>query len=202
MTQVNANMIDELNPPKTGIRSPFDTPIRIIAQRFGSRSKEIERFLKFAVVGVSGAVIDLGMVILLQATILPPKPDVTFDINVTIATSIAFICAVLSNFVWTRLWVYPDSRSKSVRRQLALFTTFSAIGGIARASWITFSYSFIGHALMPIALPIIHTIRPAYIPSLSAEEKIGTIAAQLVGMVVIMVWNFSINRYITYNDVT
>jgi putative flippase GtrA len=169
----------------------------MIARRFGDHSKEIERFLKFAIVGVTGAVIDFGTLILLQATILPP----TNKFNVAVATSIAFVLAVVSNFTWTRWWVYPDSRSRSMRRQLAMFMFISVVGWLARTAWITFTYYPIGHAVMPAALPLVHLIRPEYVPSLSAEEKLGTIVAQLIGMVVIMAWNFFANRYWTYNDV-
>lgn len=171
--------------------------ITMIARRFGDRSKEMERFLKFAIVGISGAVIDFGTLIFLQATIFPP----TRALNVAIATTIAFVLAVVSNFIWTRLWVYPDSRSRSFRRQLAMFMFISVVGWLARTAWITLTYYPIGHLVMPLALPFIQIMRPGYAPSLSAEEKLGTIIAQLIGMVVIMAWNFFANRYWTYNDV-
>ncbi|MCL4255840.1 MAG: GtrA family protein, partial [Anaerolineae bacterium] len=34
-----------------------------------------------------------------------------------------------------------------------------------------------------------------------AEEKLGTIIAQMIAMVVVMLWNFFANRYWTYRDV-
>jgi putative flippase GtrA len=181
-------------------RNPLDYPIAAIAERSGNpqRQKEVARFLRFALVGISGAVIDISLVYMLQATILPPIPG---TINVIIATAIAFITAVVSNFTWTRLWVYPDSRSKSIRRQLAMFTMISVIGGVTRTAWIAFSHSFIGELLMPAALPFIQIFRPGYVPGPLATEKLGTLIALLIAMVIVMLWNFFANRYWTYNDI-
>lgn len=185
------------------IRNPLDAPILAIAARFGDKSKEVERFLKFAVVGFIGAAVDFGTVILLQASLLPPingagEPNM---VNVAIGTSIAFVAAVISNFLWNRYWTYPDSRTRSVRRQLALFTFISFVGWFVRTIWISVAFSFLGKFLMPILLPVIHLMRPTYIPSYAAEGKLGTLVAQLVGVVVVMFWNFFANRYWTYNDI-
>lgn len=184
-------------------RNPLDIPIVAIAARFGNRSKEVERFLKFAVVGVVGAIVDFGTVILLQATLFPPidKAGNPIIANVAIATTIAFLAAVASNFTFNRFWTYPDSRSRSMRKQLALFTFISFVGWFGRTIWITVAFHALGSFFMPILLPIIHMVRPLYIPSYAAEGKMGTLLAQLVGVVVVMFWNFFANRHWTYNDV-
>ncbi len=179
------------------IRTPLDALIVQFAARFGEKSKEVERFLKFAVVGVIGAVVDFGTLFILQATILPP----TSAFFVVSATTLAFVAAIISNFTWNRLWTYPDSRSRSVRRQLAQFTFISVVGWLGRTIWITASYLWLGALLMPILLPEIRLLRPDYVPSATAEAKLGTIAAQVVGVIVVMFWNFFANRCWTYNDV-
>lgn len=186
------------------LRNPLNPLIQHLATRFGGRrAKELERFLKFAVVGVSGAVVDFGMLILLQATFLPPTDNLgnRLDMNVTLATSIAFITAVVSNFIWTTLWVYPESRSRSRKRQLLQFTGISIIGGVARTIWVRETYFGIGHAVAPILLPVVRVLQPGYTPSPMAEGKIGSIASQLIAMAFVMLWNFYANRYWTYNDV-
>jgi putative flippase GtrA len=184
-------------------RNPLDAPILAVAARFGDKSKEVERFLKFAIVGAFGAIVDFATLIILQATILPPTtPDrepVLF--NVILATTIAFIAAILSNFTWNRLWTYPDSRTRSMRRQLVLFAFISFIGWVGRTIWISIAFEPLGQFLMPILLPEIRLFRPGYIPSHSAEAKLGTIAAMMIGIVVVMIWNFIANRLWTYNDV-
>lgn len=178
-------------------RNPLDMLILAVAGRFGSKSKEVERFLKFAVVGFIGAVVDFGTLFVLQATILPPAD--TF--SVALATTIAFLAAIMSNFTWNRLWTYPDSRSRSVRRQLAMFTFISVIGWLGRTTWISLAYRPLGHFLMPLALPLIHVFRPTYFPSDHADAKLGTFAAMFIGVIVVMFWNFLANRIWTYNDI-
>lgn len=179
------------------LRNPIDTMIATFAQRFGDKSREVERFLRFAVVGVIGAIVDFGTLFVLQATFLPPVNAV----NVVLATSLAFLAAIISNFTWNRFWTYPDSRSRSVRRQLIQFSFISVVGWLGRTVWIAVSYLWLGAILMPVLLPEIRWFRPDYIPSATAEAKLGTIAAQLIGVVVVMFWNFFANRYWTYNDV-
>jgi putative flippase GtrA len=184
-------------------RNPIDVLILAIAGRFGDKAKEVERFLKFAVVGSIGAVVDFGTVIVLQATILPPidKTGEPILLNVALATTIAFVAAVMSNFTFNRFWTYPDSRSRSVRRQLALFFFISFVGWFGRTIWISAAFHPLGSIFMPILLPVIHLFRPAYVPSYTAEGKLGTLIAQLIGIVVVMFWNFLANRRWTYNDV-
>jgi putative flippase GtrA len=186
------------------LRNPLDIPIQAVAGRFGEKSKEVERFLKFAVVGFIGAAVDFGTVFILQASLLPPADKATgarLPENVILATSIAFFAAVLSNFLWNRFWTYPDSRSRSLRRQLFLFTVISFVGWLGRTIWISASYHTVGEAMMPVLLPVIHLFRPVYIPSITADDKLGTMVAQLIGVIVVMFWNFFVNRYWTYNDV-
>ncbi|MDX2160640.1 MAG: GtrA family protein [bacterium] len=182
------------------VRNPLDTIILAIASRFGSKSKEVERFLKFAFVGAVGAVIDFTTLFVLQWTILPPvEPNKA--LRVALASTIAFLAAVISNFIWNRIWTYPDSRSRSIRRQLAQFTLINLIGWVGRTLWVSSAYAWLGALLMPILLPEIQLFRPGYVPSASAEAKLGTLAAWLIGVVFVMIWNFTANRLWTYSDV-
>jgi putative flippase GtrA len=202
MNSSHVETADSAASERRTFRNPLDAPIALLARRFGTRAKEVERFLKFAVVGVTGAVVDFGILIVMQATLLPPgTPDDPNKINVALATGIAFLTAVISNFIWTRMWVYPDSRSRSLRRQLALFTFISVIGGVARTLWVTFASFRIGPVLMPAAVSLVHIFRPEYLSTPEGEAKLGSIVAQMIGMAVVMLWNFFANRYWTYNDV-
>ncbi len=181
-------------------RNPIDAGVSAVANRFGSRSREVERFLKFALVGALGAIIDAGTLFVLQATVLAPA-EPNQGLKVALASTIAFVAAVSSNFFWNRHWTYPDSRSRSVRRQMVQFTVVSLIGWVGRTMWISLSYRWLGSIFMPLFLPEIQLLRPGYIPSVSAEAKLGTMIAWFVGVVVVMVWNFLANRYWTYADV-
>lgn len=183
--------------PKAGLRTPLDAPIRALASRFGEKSKEMERFFRFAIVGVSGALIDFGLVYLLQWTILPP----TRGAEAGIAAVIASTFAVVSNFIWTRYWVYPESRSRTLRRQLGMFAAVSATGLTFRFIWVTLAAIPLGQVLLPVALPFIEVLRPGYVPGPLAANKFGTLIAQMAAMVIVMFWNFFANRYWTYNDI-
>ncbi len=183
----------------TGYRrnNPPDRAIVSLARRFGDRAQEVERFLRFSVVGVIGAMVDLCTLTLLQATILPPSSRS----YVELATTIAFLVAVVNNFLWNRYWTYPDSRSRSIRRQLAQFTLVNGVGLAVRTTLISASYAFLGVTLMPLALPLVRVLMSEYLPSANTEARVGTLAAWVIAVIVVMLWNFFINRYWTYSDV-
>jgi putative flippase GtrA len=141
---------------------------------------ERTRFLKFALVGAIGAVIDFGVMNLLVA--LAKAPFV-------IAGTISFICAVISNFTWNRYWTYPESRSKPLLGQLGQFTLVNAAGLLIR-------------------IPILKYLEPALdqllknLPAMAKYHQFlshNTTLAIAIG--VVMLWNFFVNRYWTYNDI-
>jgi len=146
-----------------------------------TNSKERERFLKFAAVGVIGAVIDFGVMNLLTQV---------FSMDLVPAGTISFICAVTSNFIWNRYWTYPDSRSRPISRQVVMFFIVNIAGVAIRIPIL--------HYVEP---PLLHVIEDANIlASLSAEFLAKNLTLALaVGIV--MLWNFFVNRYWTYNDV-
>lgn len=182
------------------LNTPLDGLIVKLSQRIGgNKAKEVERFIKFAFVGLLGFVIDFGTVFTLQSTILPPVNDngENLIVNVAIATTIGFILAVCSNFLWNRLWTYPDSRSYSIRRQLTQFAIVSVSGWTARTIWIAASYTFFG----VLSTQVVQIFLSDYSPTLLEQQKFGTMIAQFIGVIVVMIWNFLANRYWTYNDV-
>ena len=141
---------------------------------------ERTRFLKFALVGAIGAGIDFGVMNLLVTLVQAPF---------VIAGTISFICAVISNFTWNRFWTYPESRSKPLVGQLGQFTLVNAAGLLIR-------------------IPILKYLEPAFdqlLTNLSVMTKYhqflshNTTLATAIG--VVMMWNFFVNRYWTYNDV-
>ncbi len=60
---------------------------------------EVKRFGRFAVVGMSGLVIDIVLLNVFERNLGMP---------VSVAVALAFVIAAVNNFVWTRLWVYPN----------------------------------------------------------------------------------------------
>jgi len=142
--------------------------------------RERTRFLKFAVVGVIGFIVDFGTFNVCILAFHAPR---------VLAGTISFIAAITSNFTWNRYWTYPDSRSKPILHQLALFTIINAIG-------------------LGIRVPILHYLGPVLIrlfthlrlPILT-PDFLGNNGSLVVAVIIVLFWNFFVNRYITYNDV-
>lgn len=171
--------------------------IKRVSVRFGgANAKELERFLKFSVVGTIGFVVDFGTLNVLQATILRPAAD--SSLPVILATTIAFTAAIISNFIWNRYWTYPDSRSRSVTRQLILFFAINTAGLLFRWLIVWLLYKVFGQ----LATDVINTLAPGTITSLQVQDQIGTNLAQVLAVLAVMFWNFFVNRYWTYNDVS
>jgi putative flippase GtrA len=141
---------------------------------------ERTRFFKFLAVGLFGAVIDFGVMNILSHR---------FGLTLVIAGTISFICAVISNFLWNRYWTYPDSRSRPLGRQLAMFFAVSVAGILIR-------------------VPILHFLEPVFLRFFQ-RFGVGVLAPDFlaknftlaVAVVVVLFWNFFINRFWTYNDV-
>lgn len=200
MSQVVAQDSATQSENHKSVSTPFDGIIIKFSQRIGGdKAKEVERFIKFAIVGLLGFTLDFGTVFLLQSTFLPPvgNNDENIILNVAIATTAGFILAVSSNFTWNRFWTYPDSRSSSIRKQLTQFAIVSVSGWTARTIWIAATYTLFG----VLSTSIIQLFASSYDPSLLNQQKFGTMIAQLIGVIVVMIWNFFANRYWTYSDV-
>ncbi|RME87021.1 MAG: GtrA family protein [Anaerolineae bacterium] len=144
--------------------------------------KERIRFLRFAVVGTIGAVVDFGTFNLLNSLL---------GIQAVIASVISFTAAVTSNFIWHRYWTYPDSRSKPVAQQMTQFAFVSVIGLSIRTP--------IFAALEPLFRRMFAT--RLHIPLPLSADFLGHNLALAVAVGIVMLWNFFVNRYWTYNDV-
>jgi putative flippase GtrA len=149
------------------------------------------RFWKFIAVGAIGAVVDFGIFNLLRGLLRVVSP---------VSQAISFSAAVTSNFLWNRLWTYPDSRSKPLRRQALQFVLVNLVGlgirtpifvlvepGMQRAAVVVLSA---GRENLPAA---VHPLFPA-------ASLMGSNLALAVAVVVVLFWNFAVNRLWTYSD--
>lgn len=147
--------------------------------------REFGRFLKFTVVGAIGAIIDFG-ILYLQHSVL--------GFHIVLSNTCSFTTAVLSNFLWNRYWTYPDSRSKPLSTQLRQFFIVNIAGwGINTGILLLLRYPF---ASLMVNIGSNLTILSS--PELS--YKLGYNLAKAVATVVVMFWNFGINRIWTYSD--
>jgi putative flippase GtrA len=164
--------------------------IQRISLRFGgSKPKELERFLKFAVVGVSGTAVNAVVLNVLMAMFHVQQGD---QGPLTLFEAIAYAIAIFNNFVWNRIWVYPDSRSKPVLQQLVMFYVINAIGFFINL--VIFSLSSGPFAGLS-ATVLRHT------GVTSDDVKLGADMGLLLATGIVMFWNFFVNRYLTYSDV-
>jgi putative flippase GtrA len=143
--------------------------------------REHIRFVKFAIVGAIGSVVDIGVMNLMTQV---------FHLRLVLGGSISFVCAVINNFIGNRYWTYPDSRSKPLYRQLGMFFIVNAIG-------------------IGIRIPILKYLEPplaiqfeniAHL-SLETADALAKNATLIFAIGVVMLWNFFVNRYWTYNDI-
>lgn len=144
-------------------------------------SKERSRFLKFATVGAVGSVIDFGVMNLLTRA---------FSMKLVLAGTISFICAVVNNFTGNRYWTYPESRSRHILHQLGMFFIVNVAGIVIRIPILHF-----------VEPPMENFVRSAGLLPATSPETIAKNATLGLAIAIVMLWNFFVNRYWTYNDV-
>jgi dolichol-phosphate mannosyltransferase len=130
--------------------------------------REWKRVFKFGIVGISGIVVNLGILFLL----------VEFSaLNKDLASPIAIELSVLNNFIWNDLWTFGSAENQKVSSRWQRLATFNivSVGGAA------INY---GIFLM-----------------LTAWFGVYYMAAQLIGILLAFVWNFLINRRLTWKRV-
>jgi putative flippase GtrA len=145
--------------------------------------QERARFMRFAFVGVIGAVVDFGVANLLTGVA---------HMDFVIASIISFTAAVVSNFLWNRFWTYPDSRSKPISRQVFQFSVISIAGLAIRTPIVKFLENPAINFFTRV-LPKDFFLTPRFF---------GHNSTLAIAVFVVMMWNFFANRFWTYNDVS
>jgi len=133
--------------------------------------KEFVRFIKFAIVGTSGAVVDFGVLNLLH---------LVFGFSKFWANTCSFTLAVINNFTWNRLWTFPESRERPLRSQLAQFALVN-VAGLAINQVVFLSLD-----------------RYVFEPWLG---PLGYNVAKAIAIIVVLFWNFGVNRIWTYRGI-
>jgi putative flippase GtrA len=164
----------------------------IASRFFGVHPKEAERFVKFLIVGTLGFIIDFGTLgLLVEVVKLPEIIESNTPLSVTIglilANTISFTLAIISNFSFNRYWTYPESRGKRKRVQLPQFTLVSVIGLILNNSILALLHTPFDDLLH--LLPFLPDSVEGYMP------------AKMVATIVVLFWNFFVNRFWTYSNV-
>jgi putative flippase GtrA len=152
-----------------------------LLSRYQNKRTEFVRFGKFMIVGAVGAAVDFGTFNLLNE-VAGMAPEVS--------GTISFGLAICSNFVWNRFWTYPDSRSKQLVHQFIQFFVVNALGIVIRLPIIALTREPFGEVAGGLL-----SLDP------EAAGTSGNNLALAVAVVIVMFWNFFVNRFWTYSDV-
>ena len=144
---------------------------RLIAFVSGNQS-EFGRFFKFAVVGTIGAVVDFGTLNLLVLYFGWPKEY---------ANLVSVTCAVTSNFIWNRLWTYPESRDHPLHLSFGKFALVNLFGLLINQT--------------------IFVVTDAYVFGPMFPHPLDFNLAKVSAIVVVLFWNFFVNRRWTYGAI-
>jgi putative flippase GtrA len=156
--------------------------------RLRNNPKELERFVKFAIVGTIGAVVDFTVLNIMKAVFERIGLGVGWsasidphEIQLAAANTISFSVAVLSNFTWNRLWTFPESRERPIGRQLTQFAIVNIIGlGINTLLLLVMDRYVFQHMVSP---------------------RLSYNLAKAFAIVVVLFWNFGANRLWTYRGI-
>ncbi len=132
--------------------------------------KEVRRFFKFAIVGATGTVVDFSVLNFGILALGLPKAA---------ANTLSFSAAVVNNFLWNRLWTFPETRSFPLVSQFWKFALVS-LGGY-----------FLNQAIF---LGLDHLF-------LHRFGVVGYNVSKAIATAVVLFWNFGINRIWTYRGV-
>ena len=133
---------------------------------------EVKRFVKFAIVGFSGLIVDF--------TVLNILAHVFFMAS-WLALAIAFVIAAINNFIWNRLWVYPESRQHSLWKHFPTFLIVNAVGLLINETILLLFEAPIGNFV--------------------GSAVIGLNLTKAIAAVIVMIWNFFVNRLVTFRDI-
>ncbi|MBT3240691.1 MAG: GtrA family protein [Chloroflexi bacterium] len=143
--------------------------------------RERDRFLKFAVVGLIGFIVDFSTFNIARNYL---------HLSAVLSNIISFSVAVMSNFLFNRFWTYPDSRSKPITGQLLQFLIVNLFGLLIRTG------------VFALIVPRLILIFEKMNLEIVLQPRIlGENSALVIVVIIVMFWNFFINRYWTYNDV-
>ena len=151
---------------------------------FITHPTERNRFIKFAIVGSIGALVDFAVFNMLTKLLA---------VNPVVASVISFTVAVLNNFTWNRYWTYPDSRSKAMTNQLGSFGLINLIGVAIR----TPVFAWLDGPLEKFFTNFPFT----QIFDFMTPEFMGHNSALAIAIILVMFWNYFVNRFWTYNDI-
>ena len=141
-----------------------------------------KRFIKFALVGLSGTIIDFSIFNLL----------IYIQLDSIFAGTVSFIVAVFNNFFLNRNWTFPESKISPIASQLIKFSLVSIVGLFIR----NILYKIIEQPSIKLAEGLISENK------LFSAKVLGQNISLALVIIVVLLWNFLINRFWTYREIS
>jgi len=170
--------------------------MQTIRQLRASTPKETKRFIKFLFVGGFGFVVDFGSFNLFHnfglgrwaAAYMPVMQAYLVEHPEVIEQACSFTLAVISNFIWNYVWIYPEARASNPGKKVFQFIVVSIAGLI------------IG---VPVFAGALFVFRPlvAAVGLSSLRFNVAGNLALMTRVGVLLFWNFFVNRKWTYGEV-
>jgi putative flippase GtrA len=142
--------------------------LETITNSYETHPKELRRLVKFALVGALGAPIDFGLLNILKGV---------WGWHLLWANTASVSAAIISNFIWNRLWTFPESRSRKKRKQLPQFFLVNIIGLIIN-----------NLIVLGVDAVLVSYVGEPWSYNIAKAFAIG----------VVLFWNFGANRLWTY----
>ncbi len=133
-------------------------------------TRETARFMRFAVVGGIGTVVDFGVLFMLKEIIGLP---------LIAANSLSYLAGVVNNFTLNRHWTYADVPKKALGRQFLQFLLVSTAG-------LLLNNLIVGLMSAPLG-------------DLLNLPDTGYLVAKVLATGIVVFWNFIINRMWTFS---
>lgn len=153
-----------------------------------NKRRELARFVKFAIVGAIGTVVDFGVLnLLIQLA----------HLDKFWANTCSFTAAVISNFTWNRLWTFPESRERPLLSQLGQFALVNVAGlAINQTIFLGLDRFVLGEA-GALAAPMANLAEAIGLAHFTLAYNL----AKAIAIIVVLFWNFGVNRIWTYKGI-
>jgi putative flippase GtrA len=161
---------------------------RLLSALIVEKRQELVRFLKFCVVGVIGTAIDFGVFNLMHNVL---------HVHQVLSNTLSVSAAIVNNYLWSRYWVYPETKDRQGGRKFAQFVVVSVIAWALNTSilwstdrWLLGSEGLLAGLVAPVAA--------------AAGMEHGVFSsngAKVIATGIVLFWNFFANRLWTFRDV-
>jgi len=113
------------------------------------------------------------------------------------ANTCSFTAAVISNFTWNRLWTFPESRERPLLPQLGQFALVNVAGlAINQAIFLGLDRFVLGEA------GLLATTMAGLAEAINVVHfTLAYNLAKAIAIIVVLFWNFGVNRVWTYRGI-